>query len=121
MFRKLSLGFAVALVALALAATAYAHLQTTGPGHIDTVRVAMRDTGVSISKGTFLRGDTSRFIATNKGTKLYRLKVGVDATPLLRPGKTAIILVQWDTRGTFPLFQQGVGGKPVSRVSIRIT
>ena len=121
MFRKVLPVFAVALVALGLAATAYARIHTTGPDHVDNVAIKLRDSGLSTSKGTFLREDTARFIVSNLGTKPYRFKLGRVSTPLLRPGKTKVVLVQLTLRGTFPLLQLNAAGKRVSAVPIKIT
>jgi len=122
MLRKVSpVLIVIAVVALGLAATAYARTQTTGPEHVDNVKVTMRDSGISLSKATFLRGGNARFIAVNKGTKPYRFKIGVVSTKLLAPGKTGIVLAELDFRGKFPLLQLSATGKQIDSIDIKIT
>ncbi len=122
MFRKVSPVLVVlALVALGLTAGASARPQTTGPEHVDNVKVTMRDSGIALSKATFLRGDNARFIAVNKGSKPYRLKIGVVQTKLLAPGKTGIILAELDFRGKFPLKQLSAAGTQLDSVKIKVT
>ncbi len=121
MFRRLSPVFVVAVVALGLAAGAFARPQTTGPEHVDNVKVTLRDSGMTLSKATFLRGGAARFLAINKGTKPYRFKIGVVSTKLLKPGQSDIILATLDYRGKFPLQQLSATGKRIDTVKIKIT
>ena len=93
----------IALVALGLAAGASARPQTTGPGHVDNVKALLYNDHFSLTKATFLRGDSVRLTVTNKGTKPLRLRFGAVSTPLLKPGKKSIILAEMDFRGKFPL------------------
>jgi hypothetical protein len=109
------------LIALGLAAASYARPLTTGPEHVDNVKVTMRDSGISLSKATFLRGGNARFIAINKGSKPYKFKIGVVSTKLLKPGQTGIVLAELDFRGKFPLQQLNAAGKQIDSIDIKIT
>ena len=110
----------VALAALGLAAGALAQAKTTGPDHVDNVKVFLYSDHMGISKATFLRGDSVRLIITNRSDKPMKLKFGAVSTPLLKPGKKAIILSEMDYRGKFPLVAIGAGG-PVATLYLKIT
>ena len=120
MVRKFLPVLVIALAALGLAAGAFARPQTTGPGHVDNVKALLYNDHFSLTKATFLRGDSVRMIVTNKGTKPLRLKFGAVSTPLLKPGKKSIILAEMDFRGKFPLQLWGAGGQ-IATVFMKIT
>ena len=120
MSRRMFLAVLVALAALAPAAGAFARTATTGPDAVINVKVFLYDDHMAITKATFERGASARFIVTNKGTKPLKLKFGAVSTPLLKPGKKTIILAELDYRGKFPLQELGAGGQ-IDTVYMKIT
>ena len=75
---------------------------------------------MGITKATFIRGDSVRMTVINRGTAPLKLKFGAVSTPVLKPGKKAIILCEMDFRGKFPLVALGAKGT-VATLFMKIT
>ena len=101
MKRLLAAGSVVAVLAVGLAGSAGARLETTRPGVLYVVKVIVKDTSISVAHARYLRGAVIRYAVYNRGTRPYAFEIWGNATTPVAPGKKDTILVNWNTRGKF--------------------
>ena len=84
------------------------------------MQARLYDDHVTLSKATFLRGDSVYLVVTNLGTKPLRLKFGAQSTPMIKPHKKAVLLLVMDIRGRFPMLAFSAGGQ-IATVNVKIS
>jgi hypothetical protein len=100
MSRLAFLGFAP-LLGILMAASASGAPETTEPGIVYRVPVALTDTRITVSHKRYVRGAVIRYAVRNKGTRPYRFIIVGARTRVLRPGKGENVLINWNYRGRF--------------------
>jgi hypothetical protein len=100
MSRLTSFGFAT-LLGLLLAAGASGAPETTEPGIVYRVPVALTDKRITVSHKKYVRGAVIRYAVRNKGTRPYRFVIFGSSTRALRPGQLENVLINWNYRGRF--------------------
>jgi hypothetical protein len=100
---------------------ASAAVRTTVPGVVYVVKLTITDKTVAIPKDKFSkglpyarypRGAVIRYKIINKGTRPYSLTLWDVTTPVIRPGHSDTVLVNWNYRGTFT-YASLYHGKPL--------
>ena len=93
----LVLAAAAAAVTVLPAATA-----TTAPTINIDINVTVTDSAVKFARYRARRGWGVDFIVTNRGRKPHKLVIGGLPTPVLRPGKKAMVRAVMEERGRYP-------------------
>lgn len=116
---------AAATAAVLLAAGAGRAPATTQPGVLYTSTLVITDAKIVIADNKFAartgyarypRGSMLRYTVVNRGTRRFTLNILGSSTGVLRPGRKAMILVNWDRRGRFN-FRAAPGG-PTLRIRV---
>jgi len=115
-----ALSFLAAITATGAASAAVA---TTAPGQVYVVNVTLTDKGISLPAEKnrhgrtliYQRGGAVQYRVVNRGTKPYVFFIGEQETPVIAPGHTATIQVQWYTRGNYS-YERLYHGKPVAPI-----
>jgi hypothetical protein len=103
--------------ALALATIAVcvpAASSTTAPTLTVKIKVAMSETGVTLSQKSSYRGWEAHFIVRNLGKKPHRFEIGGLTTPVLAPGARRVLKVELALRGRVT-YQDKLNPGPSSR------
>jgi hypothetical protein len=105
----------VATIALCVpAATA-----TTAPTLTVSIKVAMSETGVSLSQKTAYRGWAAKFVVSNVGKKRHQFEIGGLTTPVLAPGARRVLKVELALRGRVT-YRDSLNPGPSSRGYFRV-
>jgi len=116
----LAIAPSAALLALVFGQAASATVQTTAPGQTYVVKMTLTNTAIIIpadkfSKGLkypqYPRGGAIRYDVINKGTRPYSVRIWSQVTPVIAPGHSYPVLLNWNYRGRF-LYETLYKGKP---------
>jgi uncharacterized cupredoxin-like copper-binding protein len=93
---------AVAIAGLALVQTASTRTQRDAATAATTVQVSGGEFFFKLSKKSITKPGTVTFTFKNVGHVQHDFKINGKRTPLIRPGKTARLVVTFKRKGTFP-------------------
>src|SRR3954451_18446604 len=93
---------AVAITALALAQ--FASAGTGPPAHASAsaVSVSGKEFSFKLSSKSIPKPGTVTFTFKNAGTVLHDFKINGKKTPMIRPGKSARLVVSFNKKGNYP-------------------
>ncbi len=101
---------------------------TTTPGVVYVLKTVVDNKGVHIPKDQFTRngitryprGGLIRYEFVNKGTKPYAVHMWAETTIVMKPGGHAMMLVNWQYRGTYHYWRvyRGKELKPAGTIVI---
>jgi mono/diheme cytochrome c family protein len=98
--RALLAGAGALAVLLALCATSLAGRTESSGAHAVTIKVTARDYTFKLSKKTAPAGKVT-FVVKNAGKKNHNFKITNKKTPILKPGKSAKLIVTFKKAGNF--------------------
>jgi uncharacterized cupredoxin-like copper-binding protein len=92
---------AVALALLALAPLAAAHNVAHASAASTTIRVSEKEFSIKLSKGSLARPGTVTFAVKNAGKMEHNFRINRKQTRLIKPGKTATLVVTFKKKGSY--------------------
>ncbi len=98
--RWLSVALALAAVGALAVPIAVASLTTRSAAKVTAVSVKARDNGFTLSAPVAKAG-TVRFVVKNLGKRNHNFSIGGKKTPVLKPGKTAVLIVELKKPGKY--------------------
>jgi cytochrome c6 len=98
--KSLTLGVALVASLLLLSSASFAARTSPAATHVVTIKVTARDYAFKLSKKTAPAGKVT-FVVKNTGKKNHNFKITNKKTPILKPGKTAKLVVTFKKAGNF--------------------
>jgi uncharacterized cupredoxin-like copper-binding protein len=92
---------AVALAMLAVAPLATAHNVAHASAASTNIRVSEKEFSIKLSKGSLARPGTVTFDVKNAGKMAHNFRINGRQTHLIKPGKTATLVVAFKKKGSY--------------------